>query len=50
MGEEITTKDELTGHELRLSLKIMIVTAEISQREELGIGDGELGVGMVGWV
>lgn len=38
---EITTKDEVVSHKLRLSLKAKIITAP---KEELGVGDEELSV------
>lgn len=44
----IFTKDEVADHELDLSLKAMAITTEPAQTEELGVGDGELGVGRVG--
>lgn len=42
--DEISTKDELTSQELRLSRKIILLTAKPAQKEELRVGDGELRV------
>lgn len=47
-GEGISTKDEVLDHELRLSLKFIVVTVEFLQMEELGAGGRELGMGRVG--
>lgn len=46
-GHGIFTKDEVAGHELGLRLKVMVVTAEHAQTEELAVGNGEPGVGGV---
>lgn len=42
--ERISSEDEVTSHELRLSLKSIVVTAEPAKTEELRVGNGELGV------
>lgn len=47
-GERISTKDEVEGQELGLSLEIIVITTEPAQLEELGARDGELIVGRVG--
>lgn len=47
-GEEISTNDEVVGSELRMSLKVLVATAEPAQTEELGVRVGELGVGWLG--
>lgn len=45
--EGISSKDEVTGHMLGMSFKVMFITAEIAQTEELGVGNREIGVGRV---
>lgn len=46
--EGISTKDEETKHELRVCLKLMVVTAKPAQTEELRVADRELGVFRMG--
>lgn len=47
-SEEISTNDEVASHELKLSLRVMVITTEVVQMEKLGVGVGELGVGRMG--
>lgn len=43
--EGISTKDEVGDHELGMNIKVMVVTTESVQMEELRVGDGEPGMG-----
>lgn len=47
-SERISTMDAVASHELRLSLKIVLIIAVPARTEDLGVGDGDVGIGRVG--